>query len=457
MSFLSTDFRRESSASLRLALPLMAAQIAGVGMGTVDTILAGRLGPAALAAISVGANYSVAFFVFFMGLMMACSPIVAQRTGAGEADSRLGYFVRESLLLSLLLGSLWCAGIKLSAGALVELLALSPQTAALAYDYLQAMAWSGYGFSAWFVLRYAAEGLGRTRPIFLSSAVGLVANALFGWLLMHGHAGLPELGAPGLGWATTIASLLMAGSLALQYLRPTLRPVQLFASGGLRLGAGAREILRLGVPIGLILLAEAGLFVMAAMLMARFGEATIAAFQIAINFAALLFMIPLGLGLATTVRVGQAVGARLGPEIRYRGRVGMQLALLNAVSNALIMLLLARVIVGLYTQDEQIAGIAVSFLWLGAAFQFFDATQVTANGALRGIKDTRVPMAVTIVAYWGVGFPVAWWLAFHQGFGAAGVWWGLTVGLAVAALGLSLRFFSKVRRLPEYKNSVLMP
>lgn len=440
-------FRREARASLKLALPLVAAQVAAVGMGTVDTILAGRLGAKPLAAVAVGSNYAVLFFIFFMGVLMACSPIVAQRSGAGRDAADNGRFLREILLLGLGLALLWWLALRHSAVPLVQRLALEAETARMTVEFLRALSWSAFGFSAWFVLRYTAEGLGQPRPILLAGLVGLVVNALLAWALLFGRWGLPALGPAGCGWATSIAALVMAATLALQYRwRAGLKPVQLFRRGLAVPGADSRELLRLGLPIGLILIAEAGLFVMAAMLMAQFGEATVAAYQVAINFAALLFMIPLGVGLASTVRVGNAVGAALGPaEVRFRGRVAMQLGLLNAVSNALIMLLLAPAIVRLYTADAAIAATAVQFLWLAAAFQFFDAVQVTANGALRGIKDTRLPMLITVIAYWGVGFPVSWWLAFRIGWGPSGVWWGLTVGLAVAAAGLAARFRHKAQ------------
>jgi len=437
----SAAFRAEAYACLRLALPLVAAQLAAVGMGTVDTILAGRYSAPALAAVAVGSNYALLFFIFFMGVLMACSPIVAQRQGAGAGTADTGRFAREALLLGLGLATLWWLALTLSAAPVMGRLGLGAETTRMAVDYLHALAWSAYGFSAWFVLRYVAEGLGEPRPILLAGVVGLLVNALLAWLLMFGHVGLPPLGPAGAGWATALASVVMAAVLALQYRwRRRLRGVQLFARPPPAPGADTGEVLRLGLPIGLILIAEAGLFVMAAMLMARFGETTVAAYQVAINFAALLFMIPLGIGLATTVRVAQAAGAGLAGEVRFRGQVGMQLALVNAASNALIMLLLAPWIVRLYTRDEGIAVEAVRFLVLAAAFQFFDGLQVTANGALRGIKDTQLPMLVTVVAYWGIGFPVAWWLAFGQGLGAPGIWWGLTAGLAMAALGLTARF-----------------
>ena len=216
-----------------------------------------------------------------------------------------------------------------------------------------------------------------------------------------------------------------------------------------QLGEGAAAILRLGVPIALILTAEAGLFALSALLMTQFGDATVAAYQVAINFASLAFMIPLGVAMATTVRVGQAAGAGAGAAVRFRGLAGMGLGLGNAASNAFIMVVFGTTIAGFYTRDSGIAAQAAHFLWLAAVFQFFDGLQVTANGALRGIKDTRVPMLITLMAYWLCGMPVAWWLAFRAGFGPDGLWWGFTVGLGAAALGLSARFLRSAGKRSE--------
>lgn len=444
----SSSFKAEARANLKLALPLIAAQLAGVGMGTVDTIMAGRLGKEALAAVSAGANLNVVFFVFFMGLLMACSPIVAHRAGAGHADVRAGAFTREALLLSFVIGLVWVAGAHLIAGPVLLHIGLAPETAQVAADFLRALSWSAFGFSAWFVLRSVAEGMGTTKPIFFSGVTGLAGNLFLDWVFMYGKFGLPEMGAVGCGWATSISATLMALVLAAQYrFHAPLRQLEAFKPLMPRLGRDAREVIRLGLPIGLILLAEAGLFVLASMWMARFGDGTMAAYQIALNFASVLFMIPLGIGLATTVRVGHAMGARETVVARYRGVVGMKLGVLNAASNASIMLLLSPLIVALYTDDAEIAAHATHFLWLAAAFQLADGLQVTSNGALRGIKDTRVPMLITVAAYWLVGMPVAHHLAFETSLTASGLWWGLTAGLAVAAFGLSLRFLNKSARL----------
>ena len=444
----SPEFKAEARANLKLALPLIAAQLAGVGMGTIDTIMSGRLGKEALAAVAAGTNLNVVFFVFFMGLLMACSPIVAHRAGAGQADVRVGAFTREALLLSVGIAAFWVLCAHLIAAPVLLSIGLAPETGQMAAEFMRTLSWSAFGFSAWFVLRFIAEGMGTTKPIFFSGLAGLLCNLLLAWVFMYGKFGVPAMGAVGCGWATTISSLLMALVLAMQYrCHAPLRQIAAFKPLWPRMGRDAREIIRLGLPIGFILLAEAGLFVLTAMWMARFGDSIMAAYQIALNFASVLFMIPLGVGLATTVRVGHAMGAGQTVEARFRGSVGMKLGMLNAASNASIMVLLSALIAGLYTNDNEIAAVATHFLWLAAAFQFVDGLQVTANGALRGIKDTRVPMMITIAAYWIFGMPVAHALAFGIALGPSGLWWGLTAGLAVAAAGLSLRFMNKAARL----------
>lgn len=445
--------RTETRANLHLALPLIAAQIAGVGMGTVDTVFAGRLGPRALAAVAMGFNLNLLFFIFCMGLTMACSPIVAQMMGARREWGDIAVFVRRAHRFALLVATVWLIGLNLVAVPVLSRLGLDDETVRLSVRFVRLLSFSAYGMSLWFTQRFCAEGLGQTRPIVVAGLTGLAANALLDWLLLFPHPllnrwGLPLLGVPGCGVATSLSCLLMAGLLAWQFRRaPVLRRLMASPPPSVPPVEAAADILYLGLPIGLIMLAEASLFVMAALLMARFGDLAVAAFQVAINFSALAFMIPVGLSLATTVRVGHAVGAGENDAAYLRGSVGITLGLLNAASNALIMLLLGHWIAGLYTDDAAIAAQAAHFLYLAAAFQFFDGLQVTANGALRGFKDTRWPALITLIAYWMVGLPVAWWLAFDAGVGADGLWWGLTAGLGVAAIGLTLRYTRRARRL----------
>ncbi|WP_428382322.1 MATE family efflux transporter [Nevskia ramosa] len=450
LSLFSPAFRAEVTANLRLALPLIAAQIAAVGMGTVDTIYAGRLGPQPLAAVAVAVNVYNLFLIFFMGLLMACAPIAAQLYGAQRPQAELGAFLRRSRRFALIVGVIWTLLLNLVGPLMLKALGLSAATTADAIEFLRWYSGVGLMTALWFALRFGAEGLGQVRPIVIAALIGPAANALFGWLLLFGPFGLPTFGIKGLGLASTLATTLMAAVLAWQYRRvPALRATWVAdaATGQLATGEGARDILKLGLPIAAIITAEGGLFVLTALLMARFGEGTVAAYQIAINFSSLVFMIPLGVAMATTVRVGHAAGAGDYAAARSRGYTGVALGGLNAASNAAIMLLFSGLIVAFYTDDTAIAMQAAGFLWLAAAFQLFDGLQATANGALRGLKDTRMPMLLTMLSYWAIGMPVAWWLAFRAGLGPDGMWWGLTAGLGMAALGLSLRFRHKAGKL----------
>jgi MATE family multidrug resistance protein len=431
--------------NIGLAWPLIIAQLAGVGMGAVDTAFAGRLGAQSLAAVAVGVNLSMLFFVPTMGVLMALSSLTANLRGAGHSAADIGAFLRKGRRFGIFVGIAWGVMLNLVAPPALRALALAPETTQLAIRFVHFWSPSAIGFSCYFALRFGAEGLGQTRPILIAGLAGLAANTVLDWLLVLGNAGFPQLGAIGCGVATSISSLMMALLLAGLYrVNPVLRAV--LPRGG-HAPAGVVQILKLGIPISAVMLAEAGLFVLTALLMARFGETTVASYQIAINISALAFMIPVGLAQATTVRVGLAMGAGEFAEARARGRIGMALGLINAASNSAIMILLADSIVAIYTRDSAIASRAAHFLWLAAAFQFFDGLQATANGALRGIKDTRLPMAITLVAYWGIGLPAALGLAFSAQLGPDGLWWGLTVGLGAAAVGLTLRFSRQSLRL----------
>jgi len=199
--------------------------------------------------------------------------------------------------------------------------------------------------------------------------------------------------------------------------------------------------MHIGLPMAITLLAEAGLFVATALIISTLGEDVIASHQVAINIASLFFMIPLGLAMAITVRVGNAVGRGDERGVRYAGFCGIGLTLVTQLFSAALMLGLPHFIATLYTHDPKVIGLAAQLIVLAGLFQFSDGIQVASNGALRGLKDTRVPMAITLFAYWIIGMPVGWWLAFHRGMGARGMWMGLIAGLSVAALMLFIRFW----------------
>ncbi|MDD3764183.1 MAG: MATE family efflux transporter [Nevskiales bacterium] len=438
---------REARANLHLALPIVAAQFTFMGMGTVDTIMAGQIGADELAAVAVGSNAWFLLFILFMGIFMACSPIVAQRIGAGDDARRTGEFVRSAALLAVVLGMLWTALTHLAAPWIVGLLDLEPQAAAYAVDYLRAVSWGAVPFCLCFLGRNVAEGHALTRVALVAGLIGFAINGVLDYLLMYGALGFPRLGAPGCGWASACSGLAMMLVYGLFFVRlKRLAALELFRPQWPLHGDAVREVLRLGLPIGFILAAESWMFNIGALLMARFGGQTVAAHQVAINVAALTFMVPLSIGFATTVRVGRAAGARQPDEVRLRGRVGIGIGASFSLVSASLMALMPGVIVSAYTEVASVADIAVKLLYFAAVFQLFDCVQATANGALRGLKDTRAPMLITVSAYWVVGMPLAWWLAFERELGPYGVWWGFIAALAVAAVGLATRFVRLTRR-----------
>ncbi len=450
MSLVLADVRIEARANLRLALPLIAAQLSFVSAGTVDAIFAGRLGANELAAVAVGANAWFMVLVMFMGVAMAISPIVAHRVGAKHSPETIGHFLRGALLMAVALGLIWTLLMRWATEPLLNLLSLDDRTFPMARDYLHALSWASLPFSLCFFLRNGAEGFGQIRVALTAGITGLIVNAGFDWLLMYGHWGLPALGPEGCGWATTIAAWAMVGVFLLSYQHsPVLRSLNMPRGGWPRLQRQHLEILRLGMPIAAMLTAEAWLFCIGSLLMARFGAEAIAAHQIAINFAALCFMVPTAIGMATTVRVGQASGAGDLGAAELRGRTGILLGVCFALCSAAFMAFAPGLIVAVYTDVERLAAPATAFLAFAAVFQIFDCVQATSNGALRGIKDSLVPMIITLLAYWCGGLPVAIGLAFWLDIGPTGIWWGFIVGLGLAAIGLSTRFLLRGRGLAQ--------
>ncbi|HET8880542.1 MAG TPA: MATE family efflux transporter [Solimonas sp.] len=442
----SSALRRELREYFRLAWPIVVAQLSFVSMGTVDTILAGRLGAPQLAAVAVGANVFFLMFVFFSGLFMAVSPIVAQKVGAGRDAHEIGGFVRGALVLALLMGGVWVLLLHWVREPVLDLLALSADTRAYADGYLRALVWAPIPTCINFAQRNAADAHGLTRLSLVAGLVGLIVNGTLGYALMYGHFGLPALGPRGAGYALSIADCAMVFVYAAQYRRtPRLHALQVMRAGPWPWRAAAAQVLRLGLPIAAIVTAEASLFQVGALLVAHFGAETMAAHQIAINWASLMFMIPLSIGMAATVRVGHAVGAGDAAAVALRGRAGMLIGVGFALFSASVMLLAPHAIVALYTNVDAVARIAVGFLAYAAVFQIVDCIQATANGALRGIKDTRVPMMITVAAYWIVGLPLAATLTFRSALGPAGVWCGFIGGLSIAAVGLSTRFLRQTR------------
>jgi multidrug resistance protein, MATE family len=442
--------RREVRPLVRIAIPIALAQMAQNGMSLIDTLMTGRLGPEALAGIAIGAIAYFTLSVSVGGVLFAIAPLTAQAIGAGrefEAARAARHGVLVGLALALpVMAVLWWLG------PLLPRLGQDPTTAAAATGYLRAILWGVPGYMIFVAMRGTLEGRGHTRPIMLVAFLGVGLNVAANYALMFGNWGFPALGLTGAGVATAIVYTTMA-ALLVAFVANSYRAHPVFVLERWR-AAVVIDIVRLGVPIALTVGFEIGLFASTAFLMGLVGQSELAAHQIAIQTVSFTFMIPLGLGIATTARVGQAAGRRDARGARAAALVGVAASGLVMVGTAVVYWTLPQRIVHLYLDvgdpaNAAVVGAAVAFLRVAALFQIVDGLQVTVIGALRGLKDTRVPMWITLVSYWFVGVTSAAVLAFGVGMGGIGLWLGLVVGLGTAAALLSLRYWWLQRQLPS--------
>ena len=436
---------REVRATVGLAGPVVAAQLAQMSMGLTDTIMVGRLGKDALAGVALGNTVYSFLAVLCMGFVMAVGPMVSQAFGGGQREPiersvRQGFWLAAALtLLPFLL--LWNIGPFLLAIGQAEV-AVEGATA-----YMRAISWGFLPF-LWFVaMRGFVEGISRPWPVTIITFAGVALNVSANYVLMFGKLGLPRMGLAGTGWASTIVFWFLTISLGLFIVHEsTLKQYRIFSKIGRPDWHYFREIFRIGWPIGIAFGIEVGLFMTTAVLLGTIGTTALAAHQIAIQCAAFTFMVPLGVGMASAIRVGQAVGREDWLGARRSGAVGMAIATAFMCLAAVAFWIFPRQIIGLFLDlripnNRPVVELAVTLLGIAAVFQVFDGVQVSAAGALRGLKDTRRPMLIGFISYWLIGLTVACTLGFAFDLGAPGMWWGLVLGLAAAAVLLGTRFY----------------
>jgi MATE family multidrug resistance protein len=429
----------EAAGILRLAGPLVANNLALAGMGFADTVMAGRLGTVDLAAVAVGNSAWMVVFLAGLGTLMAVSPVVAHAYGAGRWEDA-GVALRQALWLSQAL-AVMAFLLLLGAGPLLGAIGVAPEVVPLTSGYLFAISFGLPGVFGFLAMRFMTEGVGWTRPIMYAAAVGLVVNVFGNWVLMYGNLGFPRLGAMGCGMASAIAMWSMFATMLL-YLRrsPRYARFALWARFEGPRWPVQREILGLGLPIAASVEAEVGLFAGVAVIMATLGATQVAAHQIAINYATLMFMVPLAFHSATTIRVGQALGRGEARRARRAGWTGIGLCGLFMLASAVVLLLFRDRIAAFYTSDPELLPLAAALLTMAMVFQLSDGLQVGAAGALRGFKDTRIPMLMNVGSYWLLAFPLAWYAGVHARLGPVAVWAALILGLTVTALLLNARF-----------------
>lgn len=430
----------EARTLLRLAGPLIVNNLSIAGMQFADAVMAGRLGAEALAAVAVGGSVWFLGFTVCLGLMMAISPIAARYYGAGEAEM-IGRYTRQGLWLAAVLGLGLFTLAQMFVSPVLGFLGIDPGFRELTVGYVRAIMFGAPAICAFLAFRFTTEGIGFTRPIMYTSLFALVCNVFLNWVLIYGKLGAPAYGAVGCGMASAITMwlmlIIMAGYVCL---KPIYKPLKIFARLAPVRVAVLKEIFSLGAPIAVTITAEAGLFSAVSILVGTRGADITAAHQIALNFASTMFMIPLALSAATTVRIGHALGAGNAAAARLGGVTGITMCIAFMAVSAAFLLLFRDVVVGIYTTDPSVIEIAIGLLLMAAVFQIADGVQIGAAGALRGYKDTRMPMVINTFAYWVLGFPLAYMAAVTFAAPPAYIWGGFVLGLTVAAVLLSIRF-----------------
>ncbi len=438
--------RAEFRATLALAVPLAAANLLQMMVHAVDVIFVARLGDAALAASSLG----VAIFGLLLwtgtGLIGASAPLIAAELGRRKhAVREVRRTVRMALWLAVLV-SLVFMGICAAGGPIMLATGQPAETSARAASFLLILMWGLFPMIAAAVLRIFVSALGRPTIATAITFGALFVNVLGNWVLVFGHLGMPALGLHGSAISSVITSVLMLVAYVVVIQRDRrLRRYHLFGNWWRSEWTRFFEMLRIGTPISLTILAEAGLFTGAAFLMGRIGEAELAGHTIALQVAALAFQIPFGVAQAATIRVGLAYGARDHRGIAHAGTASLALGIGFMAFTALLMWLFPSLVLSIYVdvdaaRNAALVGFAMQFLVVAAAFQLFDGAQAVAAGVLRGLQDTRTPMIIAICGYWIAGYGTAIYLGFWTPLAGVGVWIGLAVGLVVVSAVLLLRW-----------------
>lgn len=442
----------EARELLKLSAPLVVMQLAQIGALTADIIMVGALGKEALAATAIGA---VAFYLVFLlgyGPVMAVSPIVAQILGASPDDRtharaavRMGLWAVGLMSVPLMALLIWAKPALLAVGQ-------DPNIAAMAEPWIHAIVFGlpfAWGFA---VLRGFATAIGRQRAVIVIAIMTVLVNVAANYVLIYGKFGSPAFGVQGSGIASAIAyAFSCLAMLGVVLWSPTFAKYRLLRGFWTPDWHKLGEVFHIGIFMGLSLIFEAMFFNTATLMMGAFGAASVAAHQISLNVPSLTFMVPLGIGLAATVRVGLFAGARSTEGVRRAGYTAILIGCGFMLVCGIVIALIPRTLAGLYVAagdpaNADVMTLVSSFLLVAAAFQLFDALQVTAQMSLRGLKDTMVPMWIALLSYWLVGFTLAYCLAFVLGMKGFGVWLGLLLSLIIAGAGMLWRWEVLSRR-----------
>jgi MATE family multidrug resistance protein len=455
----SPSIRSEFLPMLKIAIPVVMAELGWMTMGVVDTVMVGPLGPEAISAAGVGNSMHIAFAIFGMAVMLGLDTLVSQAYGARDIRACHRWFFDGLMLAGLmavpimtLLVVVWFA---------IPALGFHGAVRPLLEGYFGVLLLSTPFLLAYAVCRRYLQGMHAALPVMFALLTANLINLAGNWLLIYGHFGFPQLGVTGSAWATVISRAYMFGALlfAVWWIdRKRARQIGEQANGLIGLWhvhrpfdpARLRRLLALGLPAASQMGAEVGVFALATALSGTLDPISSAAHQIALNMAGVAFMIPLGLGSAGAVRVGHAAGARDHHRASAAGWTAILLATGFMLIAAATFVLVPRQLIGLFSTDPSVLEVGTALLLLAAVFHLFDGIQGVITGTLRGIGDTRTAMKVNLVAHWLIGLPTGYLLCFAVGWGVYGLWVGLSLGLIVTGIVLFWVWSVKIRDYREY-------
>lgn len=450
--------RSELIALFRLGAPMAATQMFVMAMGFLDTAMAGHYSSTDLAGVALGSHVLWPVMMFFAGLSMALTPIIAQMRGS-NALALTGIKIRQGIWLALI-SSVICVVMLINASPIYTLVKADPAAAAVAERYLLAAAWGIPAMLVYVSLRHASEGLGKTLPPMIIAGTALPLNALLNYAFIYGELGAPELGGEGCAWATAIVMWFELGLMSLMLRARYFRVTGVLTGIELPRWSEMRSILKIGIPIAVTVFLEMTVFSLMTLLIASFGITAIAAHTISGNVGWATYVLPMSLGAAASIRVGFFVGAGELDKARHVAWTAFGVSLVYALVVSAFIVIAREGIISIYTSDPAVAALAASVLVLIAIYQIADDTQATLAGALRGYKDTRMPMLYFVFGYWVVSLPLGAVLGFGlfgiEGRGVIGFWMGMTIGLTLVALCMWLRLRSTSSDAARIQRYALM-
>ncbi|MGS0535887.1 MATE family efflux transporter [Pseudoalteromonas sp. SaAl2] len=441
----------EAKRLISLAIPVFLAQVTLVLMSVVDTIMAGQVSPTDLAALSIATGVWNPAMLALQGILLALTGIIAQFSGAND-KSGISHYFQQGLYLA---GVLSVVGFSIAyfADLIILKLDTSPAIAAMAYEYIHFVKWGIIGFLVFSVYRNITEGMGMTKPAFYISLLGLAVNIPANYIFIHGKFGMPELGGAGCGIATALVFTAMAIAQVIYcQLSKKVDAKRLLANFKAPQIATMWNITKVGIPISLATFFEVTLFACIPLFIAHLGAVAVAGHQIAASVTTLLFMMPLSLSIAISIRIGNLYGQNHFDQLKKAISTSYLLAVMIAILLATITFFGRDIISQLYTDDAQVIALATSIMILACIYQLPDALQVAANGILRGLKHTAPISYITFISYWLIGFALGYVLArtdlIVPAMGPHGFWIGIIVGLTVAAILLMLTVAKRFKREP---------